>query len=92
MIFDRCAVPPVLMRRDDFLFYTDREKLARDFAVGLPTLQLIIDGLRQPTDYDIRASKSRAWSVTYNVGCLGQFSGARRLKISRGVPYYAPVI
>ena len=68
MIFDRCAVPPVLMRRNDFLFYTDREKLARDFSVGLPTLQLIIDGLRQPTDYDIRASKSRPWSVTYNVG------------------------
>lgn len=35
------------------------EELAGKFGVGTPTLQHIIDGLRQPTDHDIRVSKYR---------------------------------
>ncbi|XP_078000990.1 S1 RNA-binding domain-containing protein 1-like [Glandiceps talaboti] len=31
------------------------DQLAEEFEVGLPTLQLIMDGLKQPLDYDIRA-------------------------------------
>lgn len=33
------------------------EELAGRFGVGTPTLQHIIDGLKQPTDHDIRVSK-----------------------------------
>ncbi|XP_070577340.1 S1 RNA-binding domain-containing protein 1-like [Ptychodera flava] len=33
----------------------DHTALAEELEVGVPTLQLIIDGLKQPTDYDIRA-------------------------------------
>lgn len=33
------------------------EDLAARFGVGTPTLQHIIDGLKQPTDHDIRVSK-----------------------------------
>lgn len=33
------------------------EDIAARFGVGTPTLQHIIDGLKQPTDHDIRVSK-----------------------------------
>ena len=35
-------------------------ELAGRFGVGTPTLQHIIDGLKQPTDHDIRVSKYTA--------------------------------
>ena len=36
-------------------------ELAGKFGVGTPTLQHIIDGLKQPTDHDIRVSKYTTW-------------------------------
>ena len=33
------------------------DELAGQLNVGVPTLHNIIDGLRQPTDHDIRVSK-----------------------------------
>lgn len=34
-------------------------ELAKDLDVGEPTLKLIVDGLQQPVDYDIRAGRGR---------------------------------
>ena len=37
--------------------YVEIDKLAAKNNVGIATLQHILDGLRQPTDHDIRVSK-----------------------------------
>ena len=38
------------------LFPLGIESYSSTLGVGVPTLQLIADGLMQPTDYDLRAS------------------------------------
>ncbi|KAL9954080.1 hypothetical protein ACROYT_G041574 [Oculina patagonica] len=48
---------PVMKTTIDKLLQTRKiEELAGKFGVGTPTLQHIIDGLRQPTDHDIRVN------------------------------------
>ena len=37
--------------------YVEIDRLAAKNNVGIATLQHILDGLRQPTDHDIRVSK-----------------------------------
>ena len=55
----------------DFVFHcsAEIEELAGKFGVGTPTLQHIIDGLRQPTDHDIRVSKYRT-KISVFIACL----------------------
>lgn len=46
------------------------EDIAARFGVGTPTLQHIIDGLKQPTDHDIRVSKYTLWNICVHTSHL----------------------
>ncbi|KAJ7330759.1 RNA binding [Desmophyllum pertusum] len=53
---EQIGQPLVKAAIDGFLQTRKIEELAGKFSVGTPTLQHIIDGLRQPTDHDIRVN------------------------------------
>jgi len=56
------------------------EDLAARFGVGTPTLQHIIDGLRQPTDHDIRVSKYTLWKYLCSHMSFSKHLNTWRLK------------
>jgi len=53
---EQIGAPLMKTAIDKFLQTRKIEDLAARFGVGTPTLQHIIDGLRQPTDHDIRVN------------------------------------
>jgi len=56
MLPEQIGQPAMKTAIDKFLQARKIEELARKFGVGTPTLQHITDGLKQPTDHDIRVN------------------------------------
>ena len=40
------------------IYFSDIKKLAQELNAGEPTMKLIVDGLLQPINYDLRDGKS----------------------------------